>query len=49
MQDSIAVLAEFMRAEMSRIRNKSAYLSGVIGRFREDRYGFPYNFSGGSK
>jgi hypothetical protein len=38
LQDAITILAEFMRADMSRIRNKSAYLSGVISRFKNDRY-----------
>jgi len=35
-QDGIAALGEFMRADMSKIRNKSAYFSGVVSRFKED-------------
>ena len=30
-------MAEFMRSDMSRVRNKSAYLSGVINRIRDER------------
>ena len=34
--DGIQALGEFMRADMSKIRNKSAYFSGVVSRFKED-------------
>ncbi len=36
-QDGCAALAEFMRSDMSRVRNKSAYLSGVISRVKDER------------
>ena len=34
-RDGIAALAEFMRADMAKIRNKSAYLSCVVQRVKE--------------
>ena len=34
-RDGIAALAEFMRADMAKIRNKSAYLSCVVQRIKE--------------
>ena len=37
--DGIAALGEFMRSDMSKIRNKSAYFSGVISRFKEETGG----------
>jgi hypothetical protein len=37
--DGIQALGEFMRADMSKIRNKSAYFSGVVSRFKEDGNG----------
>ena len=37
--DGIAALAEFMRADMSKIRNKSAYLSGVVSRIKGESVG----------
>ena len=37
--DGIAALKKFMRSDMSKIRNKSAYFSGVISRFKEETGG----------
>ena len=36
-QDGVSVMAEFTRADMSRVRNKSAYLSGVVSRVKDER------------
>ena len=33
---AVAVLSEFMKKDMTRIRNKSAFLNGIIGRVQEE-------------